>query len=258
MWSFRDGLRLLVETVADHLRRPPVYGVAVRGIECQGDPGNPTWIVRAEGQDHWSADVLVLTCPAYQQAGLLADVDAALAKEIAAIPYNRVAVVGLGYRRADVPGSLEGFGFIAPQNTRRDLLGVQWCSSIFPERAPAGAVLLRAICGGWHRADIVGWEDDRLVDAVRTELRLAMGITAIPIFQKIIRWDRAIPQYHIGHLERLERIGRHLSRHTGLYLGGNAYRGVALNDCTEQAEVLAGRVTAYLRTKELTDKESSH
>jgi oxygen-dependent protoporphyrinogen oxidase len=246
MWSFHEGLRLLIETLACSLERPPIYGAGVRRIERQGDPVHPTWIVRGAGDDHWRGDAVVLTCPAYRQAGLIADIDVSLADEIASIPYNRVAVVGLGYRRQDVPLSLDGFGFIAPQNTRRDLLGVQWCSSIFPGRAPESAVLLRALCGGWHRAEIVGWDDDRLLAAVRAEVRLTMGITAHPIFEKIIRWDRAIPQYHIGHLQRLERVDNHLTRHPGLFLGGNAYRGVALNDCTEQGEMLAGRLAVYL------------
>jgi oxygen-dependent protoporphyrinogen oxidase len=246
MWSFREGLRLLIETLANSLRRPPVLEASVRRIQRRAD--SPSWLVCGEGTDHWQADAIILTCPAYQQAVLLAGVDAALADEIAAIAYNRVAVVGLGFRRTDVPLSLEGFGFIAPQNTRHDLLGVQWCSSIFPGRAPEGAVLLRAMCGGWHRADMVGWDDGRLLAAIRAELRLSMGITALPIFQKIIRWDRAIPQYHVGHLERLERVDQHLTRHPGLFLGGNAYRGVALNDCTEQGQALAARVVGYLKT----------
>jgi oxygen-dependent protoporphyrinogen oxidase len=188
----------------------------------------------------------VLTCPAYQQALMLAAVDAELAQRIDEIPYNGVVVIGLGYQREDVPGSLDGFGFIAPQRTRRDLLGVQWCSSIFPGRAPAGAVLLRAICGGWHRRDLLGWDDERLFEAVRGELRQAMGIVAAPFFREIIRWERAIPQYHVGHLERVAWVEERLGRHPGLFLGGNAYRGVALNDCTEQGAVMAGRVAEYL------------
>jgi oxygen-dependent protoporphyrinogen oxidase len=189
---------------------------------------------------------VVLTCPAYRQAVILADLDTELAERVSGIPYNRVAVVGLGYRRADVPGDLDGFGYIAPQRTRRDVLGVQWCSSIFPQRAPDGAVLLRAMCGGWHRPEIVGWDDGRLLDAVRAELRLAMGIIAPPLFYSIIRWDRAIPQYHLGHLERVAWIEERAGRYPGLFLGGNAYYGVALNDCTEQAAQLAGRVARYL------------
>lgn len=251
MWSFREGTRLLVEALAEQLSCPPKYGVSVRKIEKVAEPARPHWLVHGEGKERWQADAVVLTCPAYQQAALVADLDATLAGEIAAIPYNRIAVVGIGYRREDVPGSLEGFGFIAAQKSRRDLLGVQWCSSIFPERAPDGAVLLRALCGGWHRADVVGWNDERLLAAVRAELRLAQNISAAPIYQKIIRWDRAIPQYHVGHLDRLARIDECLSRLPGLFLGGNAYRGVALNDCTEQGMIVAEAVAGYLSARDI-------
>ncbi|HXG10878.1 MAG TPA: protoporphyrinogen oxidase [Gemmataceae bacterium] len=245
MWSLRPGLRLLIETVCDQLRQPPLLGVAVKRIERMA-ADRPGWVVRGEGDDRWPADVVVLACPAYQQAAILADLDRELAEQIDAIAYNRVAVVGLGYRRADVPVSLDGFGYLAPQRSRRDLLGVQWCSSIFPERAPAGHVLLRAMCGGWHRPEVVGWEDARLLEAVRADLRLALGIQAAPVFHQVVRWDRAIPQYHVGHLERVADIEQRAARHRGLFLTGNAYRGVALNDCTEQAERLAGRIAAFL------------
>jgi oxygen-dependent protoporphyrinogen oxidase len=246
MWSFREGSRLLIETLQDHLAQPPLLGVRVRRLERTSSPARPTWVVAGEGKDHWKADAVVLACPAYQAAAILADLDPELAKQVGRIAYNRVAVVALGYRQVDVPVSLDGFGYIAPQRTRRDVLGVQWCSSIFPDRSPPGTVLLRALCGGWHRPEIVDWEDARLLEAVRLELRLAMGIEAAPVFDHIVRWDRAIPQYHLGHLERVADIEARVSRHPGLFLTGNAYHGVALNDCTEQADVLSGRVARYL------------
>ncbi|MBI3823578.1 MAG: protoporphyrinogen oxidase [Planctomycetes bacterium] len=242
MWSFPGGMRVLVEAITAQLKQPPVFGVNVRAITKQGQH----WRAHGAGADTWDADAVILTCPAYQQAAMLADVDAQIAQSIGAIAYNRIAVVAFGYRQADVPMPLDGFGYIAPQNTRRDLLGVQWCSSIYPGRAPDDCVLLRAMAGGWHRADIVDWDDARLSNALRAELRLAMGITAEPIFHKIVRWDKAIPQYHLGHLERVENIEHRLASHPGLFLGGNAYHGVALNDCTGQGMVLAERVGAYL------------
>lgn len=247
MWSLADGLRTLVETLAARLNESLLKGVAVRSIRKEGDPSRPTWIVCADGRDAWRADAVVLTSPAYRQAETLADLDAELADQVAAITYNRVAVVALGYRRADVPGTLDGFGFIAPQRTRRDVLGVQWCSSIYPgHRAPGDAVLLRALCGGWQRPEMVDWDDERLIAAVRGELQQAMSVTAEPIFRRIVRWPRAIPQYHVGHLERVRTIEARLRAHPGLWLGGNAYRGVALNDCAEQGNCLAESVAAYL------------
>jgi oxygen-dependent protoporphyrinogen oxidase len=248
MWSFREGLRLLVETLPGRLAQPPHFGVNVRSLrrEPPAQPAPAPWVVSGEGKDCWSADAVILTCPAYQQAGILSDLDAVLAAQVGGIAYNRVAVIALGYHRGDVPGNLDGFGYIAPQRNRRDVLGVQWCSSIFPERAPPDRVLLRAMCGGWHRAEVAGWPDARLLDAVQNELRLAMGIRAAPLFHHIVRWDRAIPQYHLGHLERVAWISKRVERYPGLFLGGNAYHGVAMNDCTEQAEVVAGQVQRYL------------
>jgi oxygen-dependent protoporphyrinogen oxidase len=247
LWSLRGGLRELIETLAVRLRNPPLFSVAVRAVRCQRDSDRPRWQVHGEGQDHWPADVVVLTCPAYRQADMLGELDVDLARRIAEIQYNRVVVVGLGFRRADVAGAPDGFGFIAPQRTRRDLLGVQWCSSIYPGRAPEGMVLWRAMCGGWNRPDVVDWDDERLVGAVRGELQRIMHIDASPVYQRVVRWPRAIPQYHVGHLDRLAWIEARRQWHPGLFLGGNAYRGVALNDCTEQGEKLAREVAGYLK-----------
>ena len=247
MWSFREGLRLLIETLQGRLQGQLCLGAAVTRLEKGVAEGHrPCWTVYGEGQERWTADAVVLTCPAHRQAAVLHDLDRGLADEIAGIVSNKVAVVALGYRRDDVPGDLQGFGYIAPQRTRRDVLGVQWCSSIFPGRAPEGAVLLRAMCGGWHRPELVGWDDLTLVEAVRRDLYAAMGITAAPRLHHIVRWEQAIPQYHLGHLERVARIEARAGSHPGLFLSGNAYHGVALNDCTEQAGLVAERVGRYL------------
>jgi oxygen-dependent protoporphyrinogen oxidase len=245
MWSFTGGMRTLVETLAG--RCSVTLGVSIRSIRKSGDPARPTWSVIGDGRDVWDAAVVILTCPAKRQAEVVADLDADLGREIGEIPYNQIAVLGLGYRRQDVPHSLDGFGFILPERLRRDLLGVQWCSSIFADRTPHGMVLLRAMCGGWNRADIVSWDESRIVEAVRGELRTILGIEAAPAFHLLKKWQPGIPQYHVGHLDRLRRIDAMMTKHPGLVLGGNGYRGVALNDCAEQAEVIAGRIARYLQ-----------
>jgi oxygen-dependent protoporphyrinogen oxidase len=247
MWSFREGLRHLIEMLRDRLVQPPLLGVNVRAVSQEMlSAGQARWVVTGEGRDCWTADAVVLACPAYRQAGLLAELDLPLSEQMGRIAYNRIAVIALGYRREDVRHSLDGFGYIAPQRTRRDVLGVQWCSSIFPGRSPPGQVLLRAMAGGWHRAEVAGWDDARLVEAVRADLRQALAIQAAPIFCHIVRWDRAIPQYHVGHGERVAWIENRVAQYPGLLLTGNAYHGVALNDCTEQAALVAARVQQYL------------
>jgi oxygen-dependent protoporphyrinogen oxidase len=239
MWSFRDGLQALVDALVEHA--PITTGVSVKRLEQVG----PRWALHGDGRDRWDADAVVLACPAYAQAAALADLDAAIADDLAAIAYNRVAVVALGYRQADVP-AFDGFGYVAPQNTRRDVLGVQWCSSIFPDRAPPGFVLWRALCGGTGRPDVFDRDDESLGRTCHAELRHTLGVRGEPVFRRVVRWPRAIPQYQLGHLDRVARIEAAAARWPGLFLAGNALHGIAMNDVTERAELVAGRVGSYL------------
>jgi oxygen-dependent protoporphyrinogen oxidase len=248
MWSFKEGLRVLVEGLAQSLGPSVKTGVRVESLAESASVA--PWKVYAEGGRAWSTDAVVLACPAQEQAAILMELNPELAREVGGIPYNRIAVVALGYRREDCPGRLDGFGYIAPQNTRRDLLGVQWCSSIFPDRAPEGCVLWRALCGGVHRGEQLDWDDAALAKAVHDEIKLAMGVRGEPVFRRIIRWPRAIPQYVVGHLDRLARIDALVKNHPGLFLIGNAYRGVAMGDCAEQGELVAQRVVEFLAHSE--------
>jgi oxygen-dependent protoporphyrinogen oxidase len=240
--SFRQGLRVLIETLVTKLRQPPRYGTAVNALTL-GEQDR--WLVQTSVET-LSADAVVLACPAPVQAWLLAKVDAELARAVGGIPYCPVAVLALGYRQFDVPHPLGGFGYVMPQRLRGDVLGAQWCSSIFPDRAPTGHVLLRVIAGGCHRPDVVDWADGQLLQTVRRHLAIALGIQAPPVFHHVVRWQAAIPQYVLGHVGRVRQIERLANKHRGLFLAGNAYHGVALNDCTEQARLVADRFSASL------------
>lgn len=240
MWSFREGLGVLVERLQHSLGTPIQFGVRVSAVTA--NPGTPRWTVHADGRDPISADAVVLTCPAHQQAPILTGLDTTLAEDIAGIPYNRIVVAVLGYRQVDVPVPRDGFGYIAPQNTRRDVLGVQWCSSIFPDRAPPGMVLWRALCGGVNRADVFDWDDATVLRACQREMQQVMGVRGEPVFTRIVRWPNAIPQYVCGHEARVARIEARLTRYSGLYLTGNSYHGVAMNDVTEQAGAIASQL----------------
>jgi oxygen-dependent protoporphyrinogen oxidase len=243
MWSFKEGLQVMSDALATSLGDSLHSGIEVRSIRPTVDG---TWSVNAGQAKKWTADAVVLATPAARQAAILSMIDAPLAEQIAGIPYNRIAVVALGYKKADCPNPADGFGYIAPQNTRRDVLGVQWCSSIYPGRAPEGCVMWRALCGGIHRGEMLDWPDERLLRAVHAELKLAMGLTGEPVFSRIIRWHAAIPQYVIGHLDRVARIDSLAAKHRGLFLTGNAYRGVAMGDCVEHGARTAVAVSDYL------------
>jgi oxygen-dependent protoporphyrinogen oxidase len=243
-WSLKRGMGQIIEQLADDPNFTLVRAAAVRRVQLNSDG---RWTVAAEGHDAWPADAVVLACPSFAQAAITESLDSALARLLGEIPYNSVTVVALGFRKSDIVRSLDGFGYLIPQRTRRDVLGVLWTSSIFDGRAPADMVLMQAMCGGWNRPDIVAWDDDRLLRAVLQELRQTMSLQARPCFVHIARWPQAIPQYHVGHLDRVKAIEAQRRQWPGLYLTGNSFRGISVNDCTEEAVRCADEVVEKLK-----------
>ncbi|MFM7151651.1 MAG: protoporphyrinogen oxidase, partial [Gemmataceae bacterium] len=243
LWSFREGLSTLIEALGRNLdgslhTRSPVSKII---------PTLDGWKAWGEFQDQHCFDAVALTGPPPDMAFLLEPIDRDLSGRFQSLPMNRVAVVCLGYHREDVPHPLNGFGFLAPQGERRAVLGVQWCSSIFPGRAPEGKILLRAMCGGMDGADVFSLSEEDLKDQVRRELGGVMRIRAAPIFTQIIKWPQAIPQYPVGHLETVRWIQNRLLRHPGLFLAGNAFHGVAMNDCVNYSSQQAEAIATFLQ-----------
>jgi oxygen-dependent protoporphyrinogen oxidase len=136
------------------------------------------------------------------------------------------------------PG-LDGFGFLVPSRERRGILGTVADSNVFPNRAPSGRVLLRTLVGGARAPNLAEQSDDRLVASVLGELKDILGLRAEPEFVSLCRHARAIPQYLVGHAQRLARIDEALKTLPRLVLTGNAFRGVSLNDCVLNAQKTA-------------------
>lgn len=235
--SFRDGMQTLARTLAAQLGDALQCGAEVTAIERRGD----TWIVRTAVAEHRAAR-LVLSVPAYRAATLLEPLDAALAAELAAIHYPAVASVALGFDREQVGHPLDGFGMLIPSRERRTTLGALFSSTLFPGRAPDGQVLLTAFIGGARRPEIAARDEDAIVQQVLADLAPLLGIKGAPRFRRVRRWPRAIPQYELGHLERLARIDARLAQWPGLELRANWRDGISVADCVAQAQVLAGRL----------------
>ena len=191
-------------------------------------------------------EVVVLAIPAYVSADLLEQLLPEVRTDLQAIPYAGVRVLGLGYPRSAVSHPLDGFGFLVPRGQGVRILGCLWTSSLFPNQAPTGRVLLRIIAGGVPDPEFVTLGNEEALQVVREDLRRTMGITAEPQMVRHIRWPRAIPQYTVGHQQRVERIMNALEKRPGLLLTGNSYHGIGLNDCTREARRVAEQVGALL------------
>ena len=238
LYSLRRGMRQLIEALAQRLA--PILHLAspVHRIEYLVSDTTRRWRVSCR-ETTWHCRELVLACPAYVQAQLLEPLCSELAREVKTIPYVPIAVIALGYRQNQLGKRCVGFGYLTTWRSQSRMLGAQWCSCIFPDRAPDGHILMRYMAGGSRWLRVLEQPDDFLVSEAHQEASRLFAIQGTPCYSKVIRWPRAIPQYTLGHKKRLATIRNLLSRWPGLHLTGNAYEGVSLNDCVERSNQLA-------------------
>jgi oxygen-dependent protoporphyrinogen oxidase len=169
--------------------------------------------------------------------------DERLSELLEGITYAPIAVVHLGYAPGSTPPP-DGFGFLVPSLEKRRLLGAIHASTVFPFRAPGGRVLYTCMVGGARRPDLVSLDEEALIILAREELKDLAGVTASPSFTEVIRWPRGIPQYNVGHQERVSAIDAALGRLPRVHLAGNAYKGIGLNDCIRNALALGDALAA--------------
>jgi oxygen-dependent protoporphyrinogen oxidase len=235
LMSFKEGVGSFIAHLQGAIRADWRLGTRVSAILANGEGYR---IVSPESED--TADCVVLAAPAYSAADMLRTLDTGLAVRLADIEYSPVAVVGLGYQKLLHP--LDGFGLLTTTAAGLPILGVLWDSSIFPDRAPAGACSLRVMIGGQRNPERVRQDDAGLIASAREGVRLTMGVDAEPDAIFVQRWERGIPNYAVGHLRAMEELFSHLARFPNLYLNCNAYHGIAMNDCVRNSRELAQRM----------------
>lgn len=191
---------------------------------------------------------VIAACPAPRAADLLADSDRELAAALREIAYAGASVVVQAYRREQFRRWVNGFGFVVPSNANRKILSSSFSSEKYPGRAPDGAVLIRTFVGGACQAELLDLDDSATEALVARELRDLLGLEGGPQFSQVVRWKGVMPQYHVGHLERVAQIESRVAAIPGLELAGNAYRGVGIPQCVYSGEEAARRTIAYLTT----------
>ncbi len=242
--SFRRGIETLIEGLARALGAAVETGRTVRRVTPLDE--GAAWRVEVEGGAPLAADAVVLAAPAGSVAPLVEALDRGLGAELAAIPTAGLAVVALAFDATAIGGAPRGFGFLAPRDEGLRILGCLWDSSIFPGRAPAGKVLLRAMIGGARDPEAATRPEDELVRLVRDDLARAMRLEVAPERHWVFRHRAGISQYEIGHRDRLARIERALAALPGLEIAGQSYYGISMNASIERAAPLAERVVERL------------
>jgi oxygen-dependent protoporphyrinogen oxidase len=198
-----------------------------------------SWAITTERGEQFKADGVCLTVPSYVAATLLNDTNKRLAEKLRQIKYASTATINFAYRRTTIKHPLNGFGFVVPFVEKRSLIACTFSSVKFSGRAPDGHVLLRAFAGGALQPEIFTLDEDEMRVRVERDLRELLGITEDPRFVEVAKWKDSMPQYEVGHLERVDEIEKLTSEIPGLALAGNAYRGAGIPDCIRSGEAAA-------------------
>ena len=235
----QEGMGSLVEALADKLPNGCVrLNTAAESIVR--DAGN--WRVRIGAAEETYQGVIV-AAPAHHAAKLLQQDQTELAEELSQIPYAGASVVVAGYRRKHIRHRLNGFGLVAPMIENRRVLAVSFASVKFAGRAPEDQVLLRTFVGGACQPELAELSEKDTLQLVREELADLLGVEGEPVFDQVVRWRQAMPQYHLGHTDRIARIEKLAEALPNFELAGNAYRGVGIPFCIRSGNQAAERLT---------------
>ena len=244
MLSFKRGMQTLPDAIASRLARVEFNAEAVAVAPENG--GFTVTASGANGPHDLHAHAVVLATPAAAAAKLVAPFAPQAAGALAAIPYPPVAVAISGYRRSAIAHALDGFGFLVPQRERRQILGTIFSSTLFDQRAPPEVALLTTFIGGMRQPDLAQLEPDEIADIAQAELAALLGAPAHAEFVRVTRWPRAIPQYTLGHLDRIAQIERAERDIPGLFFCANYRGGIALGDCIKSADRVAHEAATLL------------
>ncbi|MGH7358350.1 MAG: protoporphyrinogen oxidase, partial [Candidatus Rokuibacteriota bacterium] len=242
--TLAEGMEALVTALT--ARVPPAVlrvGAAVTTVAPKSDG----WEVRLASGERLAADGVVLAGPAPRMAAVVRAADGWLGRQLDGIAYASSATVALAYPRATVRHPLDGFGFVVPQVEGRTTMACTFSSVKYPGRAPEGFVLLRAFVGGALQATLLERDDRALVRLAHDDIAPLLGIGADPVLSRVWRHPNAMPQYEVGHLDRIAAIEARLETLPGLVLAGGSYRGVGIADCVHAGEVAAERLTSTLK-----------
>ena len=243
--SLKEGMSQLLDALTESVRQTAIIELnrAVLGVQPSSDGG---YDVKVSDDEKLSFDAIILALPAHQSGRLLKPWDSTLSERLLQIPYASSAIVVSAHFLEDIEHPVDAFGLVIPHMEGRRILAVSFLSRKFEGRSPEGMIQLRTFVGGAMQSELLERSDDSLFALVREELQDILSVRGKPLFEILARYERAMPQYHVGHLNLVDEIERLESAHDGLAIAGNAYRGVGLPDSIHSGEQAAERVIAGL------------
>ena len=251
MWQLMDSLEARVRAVARVQTGATVSGVTLSrggGAEGREAGGEIAWTDACGEERRTSFSAVILATPAHQMSRVLLTALPAVAAELAQIEYASSAIVITGHDTQRIDHPLDAFGLVIPAIEKRKILSVSFLNRKFPDRAPPDKVILRTFIGGALQPEMMDLSDGQLIETTLAELRSIFGVRSEPEFAVVARYPRAMPQYHVGHLDRVGRIVDRLAPTPWIALAGNTLGGVGLPDSILSGEKAAERIWAAMGT----------
>jgi protoporphyrinogen/coproporphyrinogen III oxidase len=241
--SFDRGMEVLVQALTKAIAGCKVQlNTRVAAVEKHRG-----WKIKTDKDEVIEADAICLAVPAYVAAELLSNVNQSIADKLNNIKYASTATINLAYRRAAIQHPLDGFGFVVPFIEKQSLIACSFSSVKFAGRAPDDHVLLRAFVGGALQSEMFELDNAAMLARVEKDLNELLGITEPPLFTEVSKWKNSMPQYEVGHLDRIEAIETKLAQLPNLTLAGNAYHGAGIPDCIRSGETAAENIISSLK-----------
>ncbi len=250
IFSFKNGMGQMSKALEKKLNGSVKLEWEVKGFSYHPD-SSPRVTVRGQYNGEkvsCDGDALILSTPAFFTADLFLPFSSALSNCLQKIFYAPICMVYLGLDRKAIEHPLDGFGCLIPEREGFELLGSLWNSTLFPNRSPQGFISMTNFLGGSRKPGVLDYPDERVKQVVLKELKHLVGLKGIPHFVKIIRYPRAIPQYQMGHKDRISQMEELLKPFPGIFLSGNYLRGVSVADCIQQGFQLAKKVGVFFQT----------
>jgi oxygen-dependent protoporphyrinogen oxidase len=257
LFSFVDGMQSLPDALASSLGGSIRFNCPVETIIPVRAGRFPVYTVYGPNATAIASDVraVVLSAPAYATAGIIRPIDPEMAKTLESIYYPPVVEVFMGFKEEKVGQPLDGFGFLVPEKEQRKILGTIWSSTLFPGRARHGHVALTTFVGGARQPTLTEKDDEGITSAVLSELKTIMRVEGPPVYTKVTRWPKAIPQYTLGYPRILKAMSRFEQNFRGAFLCSNYRGGIAVGDCVANAEDTTKKVLEHLKSVEVKPQE---
>jgi oxygen-dependent protoporphyrinogen oxidase len=249
MFSFRSGMQAFPNALAAALGDSVKLNCSVESVTPVPGSQAPLYsIAYSSGgiQQTIEANIVVFAAPAYVTSKMIAGLRTNLPAVLDDIYYPPVAEVFMGFRRDQVRRPLDGFGLLVPEIEKRKFLGTIWSSVIFPGRTPDTTTeAFTSFVGGSRQPELVDESDARLTQIVLDELKSVMQVEGSPVFCKIRRWEKAIPQYRLGYQDVINAIEQFQAQYPGLFICSNYKGGISVGDCVMSANKVVGEIGRF-------------